>query len=67
MFEVIMVAIVWIVAIIGIHIMKKIQPDDKLYPAYAIAICILLTTFVAWHESWGLVFLKWLQQHSYRI
>lgn len=43
---------VWIVAIVGIRIMKTIQPDDKIYPVWAVIICILLTLFVGWHESW---------------
>lgn len=50
--ELILVISVWIVAAICIKIMKKISPNDKLYPAWAIFVCIVLTIFVAWHESW---------------
>ncbi len=47
-----LVAIVWIVAIVGICIMKKLQPRDKIYPVWAVMICILLTLFVGWYVSW---------------
>ena len=47
-----LVAIVWIVAVVGICIMKKLQPDDKIYPVWAVMICILLTLFVGWYVSW---------------
>lgn len=46
------VVAVWIVAIVGIRIMKKIQPDDKIYSVWAVIVCILLTLFVGWYESW---------------
>jgi len=37
---------VWIVAVIGCLIMKKIQPEwFKLYVAYAIFICVIFTAF----------------------
>lgn len=57
MAEKILVAIVWFVAVAGIGIMKKIQPDDKIYPVWAVMVCILLTLFVGWHGSWLSVFL----------
>ncbi len=42
----IMLALVWVSAIIGWRIMKKIQPESsKLYLVYAIFICILVTAF----------------------
>lgn len=50
--EVLLVLSVWIIAIIGILIMKKIQPSDKVYPVWVVIICIILTLFVGWHESW---------------
>lgn len=55
--EMILVAAVWIVAIAGICVMRKIQPGNKIYPVWAVIICILLTLFVGWHESWLSVFL----------
>lgn len=47
-----LVAIVWIVAAIGICIMKREQPDNKIYPVWAIMVCILLTLFVALYVFW---------------
>lgn len=46
-----LVLIVWIVAVVGICIMKKIQPDNRIYPVWAVMICILLTLFVGWRVS----------------
>lgn len=51
------VVLVWIVAFVGIRVMKKIQPNDKIYPVWAVIIAILFTAFVAWHEFWVLKFL----------
>ena len=36
-------SIVWIAAIAGIGVMKKIEPHNKLYPPYVILIAILFT------------------------
>lgn len=44
--ETMAVVLVWIVALTGILIMKKIQPEDKIYPAWAATICIIFTLFV---------------------
>lgn len=52
MLVVFLVVLVWIVAFVGIHIMKKIQPGDKIYPVWAVTICILLTLFVGWYGFW---------------
>ena len=35
-FEIIMAIVIWVVAIIGIIVMKKLQSGGKLYPAWAI-------------------------------
>lgn len=48
---IIAVSVVWAVAGISCYIMKKIQPEDKLYPWYALAVCIALTGFVTWYVS----------------
>lgn len=56
MFEFFEVILVWIVGIIGIAIMRKIQPEDVLYPFYVLAICILLTLVVDYQKSWHLFF-----------
>ena len=50
MSETIAVVIVWIVALVCILIMKRIQPEDKTYPVWAVAICIILTLFVRFHR-----------------
>ena len=50
-------AIVYIIAIVGIVVMKKIQPEDKIYPVWAVFVCIVLTCFVVWHVSQGPVHL----------
>lgn len=52
-----LVTLVWIVAIAGIFAMKKIEPDNKIYPVWAILVCIILSLFVAWYESLGSVVL----------
>lgn len=46
---ILLIALVWIVGIVGCVVMKRIQPDSKLYPIYAISICIILTIFVLRH------------------
>ena len=48
---VLVVGLVWVVAFIGIYIMKKLQPDDRIYPVWAVMVCILLTIFVGWYVS----------------
>ncbi len=40
------VIIVWAVALAGISCMKKIQPEDKLYPVWAVFVSALFTLFV---------------------
>lgn len=47
-----LVLAVWIIAIICIAIMKKIQPDTyKAYAIYALAVCVMFTYFVGWYIS----------------
>lgn len=48
---IIAVSIVWAAAGIGCYIMKKIQPENKLYLWYAIAVCVIFTAFVVTHVS----------------
>lgn len=46
------VAGVWVVAIICWRIMKKIQPESsKLYLVYALSICVLITWFAVAYLS----------------
>lgn len=51
-----LVVFVWVVAVICIFLMKKIQPENKIYPVWAVFICVLLTAFVGCHESWWTIF-----------
>lgn len=43
----ILLALVYIIGGVGILIMKKLQPEDKIYPVWVAAICVILTCF-AW-------------------
>ncbi len=47
----VLLAIVYIAACVGIAIMKKIQPNDRIYPVWVVAVCILLTLFIGWRVS----------------
>ena len=42
---IIILSIIWIVAIVGIFVMKKIEPYNKIYPIYAVVICGLMTIY----------------------
>ncbi len=44
------IAIVWIAAISGIICMKKIQPDDVIYPAWAVFAAMAFMAFVLWYS-----------------
>ena len=48
---ILLTAFVWIVGAIGCMVMKRIQPENKLYPIYAVSICSLFTVFVTSHLS----------------
>ena len=56
MAEVIIVFAVWVFAAVAIAIMKKIDPENKVYAIWTIFVCILLTLFVGWYEAWWTVF-----------
>lgn len=46
--NVLMIALVWIVAFVCWRVMKKIQPESsKLYLVYVLSICVLITCFSA--------------------
>ncbi len=38
-----MVGIIWITAVAGIVIMKKIEPHNWVYPVYAVIVALLFT------------------------
>lgn len=48
---IILLAIVYIIGIVCIGIMRKIQPDDKIYPAWVVVVCMVLTCFLVWYVS----------------
>ncbi|MFR8070554.1 MAG: hypothetical protein ACLU79_14985 [Clostridium sp.] len=56
MAEVIVVLAVWVFAAVAVAIMKKIDPENKVYAIWTILVCILLTLFVGWYESWWIIF-----------
>lgn len=47
---------VWAVSVICIFAMKKIQPENKIYLVWVVLVCVLLTAFVGYHESWWTIF-----------
>lgn len=47
----VLLIIVYLVAIVGIVVMKKIQPDDRIYPWWVVIVCILITLFIGWHVA----------------
>ena len=56
MAEIITVLAVWGFAAAAIALMKKIEPENRVYQIWVIFVCILLTLFVGWHESWWIIF-----------
>ena len=46
-----LLVLVYLVGSTGIVIMKKLQPEDKIYPVWVAAICVILTCFVVWYVS----------------
>lgn len=44
--NIVLLLIVYVVAIIGTVVMKKIQPENKWYPWWAAFICVLFTLYV---------------------
>ncbi|MGM9615687.1 MAG: hypothetical protein ACI3W7_09220 [Oscillospiraceae bacterium] len=44
--KLISIAIIWAVSLWGIVAMKKIEPDDWLYPIWALGVAAVFTAFV---------------------
>lgn len=44
-----LLAIVYVIGIIGIAIMKKLQPEDKIYPVWVVVVYVVLTLFLIWY------------------
>lgn len=49
MWSILIIPGMWIFAAICIFIMKKIEPDDKIYPAWALLITLTFTLVVLYH------------------
>lgn len=41
--NILLIALVYIAGIIGVFVMKKIQPEDKIYPIWVVCVCVLFT------------------------
>lgn len=48
---VILLLVIYIIAAAGIVVMKKIQPEDKVYSVWVIFVCIVVTCFLVWYVS----------------
>lgn len=42
---------IYIIATTGIVVMKKIQPEDKVYSVWVVFVCIVVTCFLVWYVS----------------
>ena len=47
MAKIIALIIIWTTFVICIAIMRKINPEDKVYPIYAVTVSIIFTTLLA--------------------
>lgn len=41
--------ILWITGIAGVFIMRKIQPENIVYPIWVAFVCIAITAFLVWY------------------
>ena len=48
----ILILTVYVAGMIGIKIMKKIQPEDKIYPVWVAFVCIIVTCIAIWRVFW---------------
>lgn len=44
--NILLIALVYIAGIIGVFVMKKIQPEDKIYPQWVVIVCVLFTVYL---------------------
>lgn len=51
MYALICMLIMWMVGIVGIWVMRKIQPEDKIYPIWVVFVCVAIICFVIYYES----------------
>lgn len=50
MYALLMIVIMWVIGIIGVFAMRKIEPDDKMYPVWVLFVVLAFTVFVIFHE-----------------
>ena len=50
MYALLMIVIMWVIGIIGVFVMRKIEPDDKMYPVWVLFVILAFTVFVIFHE-----------------
>lgn len=49
MYVLIAIIIMWVIGIIGIAVMKKIEPDNKIYPIWVLFIVVAFTVFAIFY------------------
>lgn len=50
MYALMITVIVWIVGLFGIAVMKKIEPDNRIYRAWVLFVEVAFTLFVVFYE-----------------
>lgn len=50
MYGLIVTIVMWIVGVIGVLVMKRIEPDNKIYPVWVLFIEIAFMLFVVFYE-----------------
>lgn len=49
---IVLIGIVYVIGIVCVMIMKKLQPDDWIiYAVWVAVVCVALTCFVVWYVS----------------
>lgn len=49
MYTLLMIVIMWVIGIIEIAVMKKIEPDNKIYPIWVLFIVMAFTVFAIFY------------------
>lgn len=50
MYALILIVILWIVGLAGIAVMKKIEPDNRIYCVWVLFVEVVFTLFVVFYE-----------------
>lgn len=50
MYALIVTVIVWMVGLVGIAVMKKIEPDNRIYRVWVLFVEVAFTLFVVFYE-----------------